>query len=772
MGQGNGREASTLRIQAALSAAADQRLLERTLETEDILVEAISSADAMDANADLLIIDARMLQAGQTVIRDIRTNVYPVVVPVLLLARRNEASRDWIQKELGEGVDDILHLPTTAAELQARVRNLLRLRTLSQTQATEHQKTRQALDGVSRALHALHACNEIMLWHNTEDALIESVCQIITQTEGYALAWVGFTDRENGEAVIDKRAVAGTASGFAAAIDVRADSTPKGNGPGGMALKTGRTQIISDMNTEPVLAPWREQIATWELGAMITIPLNPSRGPAGILVVYSWQAGDFDDAERLLLERLAENVGFSIGSLRMQREQDAQTAEIRRLAYNDTLTKLPNRRSLLEQLQKVVARGDDEQIAAILFVDLNDFKLINDALGHAAGDDVLRSTARRIQNTLRSTDMVARQGGDEFIVVMVDDPRHPPPENETAEARLERCARSLAWRVIETLREPFDVHGYSHRLNASIGISLLPYHGDDAETVIDQADMAMYFAKKSSQRIALYSPDLGSDRRQRLSLEARLHHALETEQFRLHYQPLWDLETGAIVAVEALLRWQEADGTMISPGTFIPVAEEIGLLDPIGTWVINTAAGQLNAWKAMGIELTMGVNLSASQLTGEYSAEAIRDQVISLGSDPRWWVLELTEDTLMRSPDDAAAAMSVLSQAGFRLALDDFGRGYSSLARLQTLPLDTLKVDKLFVDGLRGDAVGGRVIRGVIELARQLSLKVVAEGIEVADQERQLAAMQCNLGQGFLVSPALPAAEIPELVRSRKPEAG
>ncbi|WP_432415694.1 bifunctional diguanylate cyclase/phosphodiesterase [Chromohalobacter israelensis] len=519
------------------------------------------------------------------------------------------------------------------------------------------------------------------------------------------------------------------------------------------------------------MAPWREQIAAWGLGAEIALPLNVSVGSRGVLAVYSQQSGDFASDERALLERLADNLAFGLDRLRLQNERKAQNQEIKRLAYEDPVTGMANRRSLLARLHELVGRANHEQAAAIPFIDLDDFKLVNDALGHKVGDRVLQNVAWRINNTLREGDLVARQGGDEFIVVMMDDPRYSPSVAEDVRQRLARGAEEMARRISRTLRQPFEINGYAHRLGASIGVSLFPFLSDDPESVIDQADMAMYAAKRSGQHTVFFSPELATGRQQRLSLETKLNHALAEGELQLHYQPVWELDSGRIVAVEALLRWQDAEGEMISPATFIPVAEEIGLMGALSEWVIDEAARQLESWRGTGLELTMGVNLSVSQLQGADAARKIHDQVVSSGSDPQWWLLELTEEAVMQSPEAVMEAMRLLDGAGFRLALDDFGRGYSSLARLQAMPLHTLKIDKLFVDSLREDTPDDRVVRTVVELARQFSLRIVAEGIEHAEQARQLAAMGCSFGQGFWVSPAVPASEIPSLIRRAAPPA-
>ncbi|UEX77915.1 EAL domain-containing protein [Spiribacter halobius] len=736
----------------------------RTLSPEGYAIEAFDEDCSAGTDADLLIIDQPSLKGRRDRIRALRAAASPVALPVLLLAKEGHVSPTLVASELGHTVDDVLRIPSTGHELRARVRNLIRLRALSVEQSAAHGRTRQALAGVSRALRILHACNEVMLWETTESGLINSVCRMITQSEGYALAWVGFAGIDAGErAKIMVHAASGPSAGYVRGLDIRWDDSPKGHGPAGWALASGTTQIISDTAAAECLAPWRTHLDDWGLKAVIAMALEPERGVPGVLVVYSTRAGDFGDEERQLLERLASNLAFGIDRLRIKEEQERQDARIRQLAYSDALTGLPNRRWLLQRLEQVVSAQGEDQTAAVLFIDLNDFKLVNDALGHAAGDEVLRCTAERIQQTLRKDDLVARQGGDEFIVVLVDSPRQPASDGRDGEQRLRQAADALASRIVETLQQPFDIQGYRHRLAPSIGVSLLPYLGADAETVIDQADMAMYEAKQSRRRTETYSPEMGHHRQQRLSLEAQLHQAFEAEEFRLHYQPIWELETGRVVAVEALLRWTNREGQPMSPGDFMPVVEDIGLIEPLGDWVLASAARQLAHWQREGIELCMAVNLSVSQLQGTAASARIRDLITAEGTEPRAWSLELTEDVLMRDPDDVSVAMQALSDAGFRLALDDFGRGYSSLARLQSMPLHALKIDKMFVDCLGNGRQGEGIVSAIVDVGRHLALTVVAEGVETRAQRDRLEAIGCRLGQGFLASPALPPQEIPQL---------
>lgn len=756
------------RVEIALQSNADCNLLIQTLGgDEDLESVGLEHGRPFSGAADLLILDPSTLRHQRKHVAQLRADAHPVVLPVLLLAPGQRVSPGALKQELGQAVEDVLRLPTTGPEIRARIRNLLRLRDLSHHQSREHDLTRQALAGVSRALKTLHACNEVMLRESDEDGLVSAVCRMITQSEGYELAWVGFA--QEGTSTITISEVSGPATGYADNLEVRWEDSPQGSTVVGTALSSGRTQVVPDLMSDHRMAAWWPQIEAWGLRSAILLPLRTQSTPSGILVVYSRDWGDFEGEENELLERLSDNLAFGLDKLRMRRERERQGREIRRLAYNDTLTSLPNRRSLLHRLKRVAADDGHDRIAAVLFIDLNDFKLINDALGHAAGDEVLKHVAQRIQHTLRQGDLVGRQGGDEFIVVMVDEPRQPSLEEDDGIERLCRGAEALAVRIYEALKQPFDIQGYRHHLGASIGVSLFPYFGSEVETVVEQADMAMYQAKSSGLPLVFYSDDLGSERQKRLTLEAELYHALEAHQFLLHYQPIWEIDGGNIVGVEALIRWKKSDGQMVSPGTFIPLAEELGLIDAIGDWVLVTAARQIAAWRRDGVDIWMGVNLSVSQLQGKKAAMHIRDMVTGEGTDPGWWSLELTEDTLMHAPNEVSEAMHWLSEAGFHLSLDDFGQGYSSLARLQSMPLDTLKIDKMFIDRLEEEGAGGRIVSAITELGRHLSLKTVAEGIETEAQHKQLGDIGCHFGQGFLLSAARPAEEIPDLVRQGMP---
>lgn len=735
---------SGLRIEVAVGNALDHELLARSLGTEGYAIEGFDAEGTAGREADLLIVDSSSLNRLRQRIDQLHTEASPVVFPVLLLTKNELTSPTRIGRELGTAAADILRIPTTRAELSARVRNLLRLRQLSLQQFHEYKLMR-----------------EVTLQETTEQGLAEAVCRIITGFKGYAAAWVGTTDPDQ---LLPKLLANGTGSDIDAFVAAWNDDGATWHGLLSWALASGEPQVVADLATSLGLAPWRAQLRDLGLESMITLPLRPQHGEAGVLMVSACQPGAFGQDAQWLLERLSTHLTFGLDKLRMQCEQKRQQQEIHRLAYRDPLTDLPNRRFLLQRLNQLMASTDGGQQAAVLFLDLNDFKLVNDALGHAAGDQILRRAARRIQHTLRDGDLVGRQGGDEFIVVLIDNPRTPLASEEDDMRRLAAGAEALASRIIKALEQPFAIQGHRHHLSVSIGISLLPCGATLPEEVIDQADMAMYQAKKQGHRLMFYSSSMEQHRLVRLSLESRLYHALESEEFHLHYQPIWEIGSGRLIGVEALLRWTDAEGNRISPGEFIPVAEDLRLMEPLGDWVLKTAARQLANWRARGITLFMAVNLSVSQLRGRQAAMHIHDLAVAEATQPGWWHLELTEDTLMHEPEEVEEAMNVLSDCGFHLALDDFGRGYSSLARLQSMPLDILKIDKLFVDRLEGDATGEPIVQAILDLAHHLSIHVVAEGIETSEQRNRLSALGCHWGQGFLVSGARSAGEIEAMV--------
>lgn len=425
---------------------------------------------------------------------------------------------------------------------------------------------------------------------------------------------------------------------------------------------------------------------------------------------------------------------------------------LRVVATHDPLTALPNRTLLHERLSHALAKAQryGRQIA-VLVIDLDRFKNFNDTLGHEAGDRLLKIAAERISDCLRETDTMARQGGDEFVVLM-DDLSDLDPVG------------GVSQRILDAMANPFVVDGRDLLLTASIGISVFP---EDGRTLLRNADIAMYRAKeKGRNTYQFYSAQIDTFSEERLSLEADLRRALERNEFTLHYQPKVNIATGQISGTEALVRWQHPDLGLIGPGRFIPLAEETGMILPIGAWVLKTACAQNRAWQRQGLRrLRVAVNLSPRQFAMESLSHDIKAMLRESGLDATDLELEITESMVMNNPDQAVNALRQLKSLGIHIAIDDFGTGYSSLAYLKRFPVDTVKVDRSFVEDIPADRDSMAITQAVIAMAHSLRLNVVAEGVENEAQLSFLRSEGCDEMQGFHFSEARAAYEIPALMR-------
>lgn len=753
-------------IVVALSNTANARLLKR-LVGDTYRLHPVRPTEDWDAqlrdagDADLVVIDNAVLKRWRDRILDWRSRAVPLVLPVLLVADSRVESHSRTTAELGHGVDDVLRIPTSRAELLARIDNLLRLRRMSRQQ----EESRHQLKAMVSALHTLNACDAIVVRSKTEQQLIDSLCRTIVEEEGYSLAWIGFAP-EDGSDPVKIRASAGPARAFVRELAGAWAADPSARGDVARAMATGEVQISVNLAEDSRVPKARDGVLAHGLAAAIALPLKAESGTPGCLAIYSDTPGHFGREERQLLERLADNLVFGLNALRVQRERERQAAEIHDLAYTDALTGLPNRRHLVKYLDSMLA-GDkrDPPSGAMLFIDLDGFKLINDALGHETGDQVLRQIAQRLKGSVRDSDLVVRQGGDEFLVVLFNDPRHPKSDREDD---FVDSVHMLAARIIEHLGKPLTAGGHEHRLSASIGISLYPEHARDAGRLIELADTAMYEAKNAGgDRAHLFTADMTTSRQERFSMQSRLREALAQEEFALHYQPIFELEHCTVMAAEALIRWPQPDGEILMPGAFMPLIEEMGLIRPLGDWVLETAARQLRHWQDRGLDLAMAVNVSVNQLypdgdAGQFAA------IVSPHVAPSCLHLEITEDALMTDPEALHQLLTKLEKAGFRLAIDDFGTGFSSLSRLQHLPIHSLKIDRSFVNELGVAGRKGETLVAIIhQMARRLNLQTIAEGIETDEQRRMLLEIGPGWGQGFWFSRAVPAGDFESRLNAR-----
>jgi diguanylate cyclase (GGDEF)-like protein len=422
-------------------------------------------------------------------------------------------------------------------------------------------------------------------------------------------------------------------------------------------------------------------------------------------------------------------------------------------AMHDALTGLPSRALLAKLVEEAAAEAAREDSSfAVMLVDLDRFKEINDTLGHHHGDRLLREIGPRLSGLLRGSDAVARLSGDEFVVL-------------ASGLKDAGQAIRLAERMRDALRAPFEVDDLTLEVDASIGIACFPDHGADMDELLKRADVAMYDAKNHHQGVAVYTARRDPHRPARLALVPELRRAIGGGGLRLDYQPQLELRDSAITHVEALVRWQHPHGGLISPADFIPLAEATGLIKPLTSWVIETALQQVRTWAAEGVDLSVGINISARSLLDDALPDEIERALTVAGVAADRLQLEITESSVMTDPEGAMAILHRAAALGVSIAIDDFGTGYSSLIHLKELPVETIKVDRSFVQGMMRNRRDELLVRSIVQLAHNLELTTVAEGVETEEALAALAAMSCHRVQGFLLSPPVAPERIPALTR-------
>jgi diguanylate cyclase (GGDEF)-like protein len=523
---------------------------------------------------------------------------------------------------------------------------------------------------------------------------------------------------------------------------------PAGGGSqSGYTIETMRPVVVNDFRTERRF-PRSPELERKQARSGLTVLIDGSDGPFGVLAIASLQPRQFGAGDIDFLQSLANVLADAI---------ERQTIEdrIRHRALHDSLTGLPNRVLFLDRLEHALARLRRRGTkAAILFLDFDRFKLVNDSLGHQVGDELLAAAAPRLRQAVRASDTVARFGGDEFGILLED----ISGEHEAVET---------AERIAAVFTRPFVLAGSEHFVTTSIGIALAQ-GGELPEELIRDADGAMYRAKERGRaRYELFDEAMRDRAIARLRVENDLRRALERDELRLVYQPLVSLTDRSIVGVEALLRWEHPTRGDISPSEFIPIAEETGLIEPIGMLVLERACRQAAQWhqaRPDAAPIGISVNLSAVQVASRAFPAVMAEVLRATGLDPGSLSLEITESVMLRDADALTEALPALKSIGLALVLDDFGTGYSSLGYLTRLPLDAIKIDRSFVDGLGTDTRDTAITEAIIAMSHALSLEVIAEGVETARQAQELSQLGCGLAQGFLFSRPVPAQEITRLL--------
>ncbi|WBL79885.1 EAL domain-containing protein [Bradyrhizobium xenonodulans] len=620
--------------------------------------------------------------------------------------------------------------------------------------AEERARTEAQKERLTRMFAALSATNEAIVRAKSRAELFDLVCQAASTGGKFTSTTIALASADSDQLAIVAAAGPSAETTRNVRLSIDADR-PEGRGMSGTAFRTRRPCVSNDYVNDSRVSAFHAVLQGDGARSGAAFPLITHDRAVGVMIYMSIEQDTFTTEFVELLQRLADNVSFAMENFDRADEKNEADERVEYLASHDSLTDLPNRETFNGLLREAIgeAQRHDHRFA-VLFIDLDRFKVINDSLGHEAGDLLLLEVANRLRGALRESDVVARLGGDEFVVILdqcgeIDDVQH------------------IATGLLAALAEPMELAGHECHTTASIGIAMYPANGSDAQTLTKNADMAMYLAKEDGKNgYRFFSKEVTTQSIERLSLESALRRALEREQFSLNYQPKVDMETGQITGVEALLRWTHPDLGSISPAQFIPLAEETGLIVPIGRWVVKEACAQAMAWQRRGLlPVSMAVNLSPRQFVDEHLLQDVDEALAASGMSPVLLQLEVTESMMMRNVGRALKVLDAIQSRGIRLAIDDFGTGYSSMSLMKHFPIDTIKIDRSFVRDLPQDSEDQAIAQAIISMGKALGMTVVAEGVENAEQEAFLRTHGCDEMQGFLISKPVPAKQMAELLR-------
>lgn len=612
---------------------------------------------------------------------------------------------------------------------------------------TERKLAEQNQLSLNRALKLLSDCNMALVHAEKESSLLNEICRLVVAEGGYQMAWVGFAEHDAEKSV---RPVAqyGDDKNYLGNVGICWADTEQGRGPTGVAIRTGVTDINQNYLTNPHMVPWRDAALASGYHSSIALPLASNRSMLGALTIYASEIDAFGAEEVKLLEELANDLAYGIQTLRTRVEHEAAEKQLEFLAHHDILTGLPNRLLLRDRFDQATAQADREQSGvAVLFLDLDNFKQVNDTLGHNYGDQLLVRVVERLRGCLRDTDTISRQGGDEFVVLL-------PHLRNTADIG------TIAHNIIEAFVEPFEIESFSINTTFSVGVSLYPDDGREFDMLLRNADTALYQAKDSGRdTYRFFSEKMNMDAQEQLHLQGQLRNAVKHQEFLLHYQPQIDIASGRIIGAEALVRWQHPERGLIPPGKFIPLAERTGLVIPMGEWVLYEACRQAQLWRESGHALVMAVNLSALQFKRGNLLETVSGALKQSGLPAELLELELTESILLQDVDVAIKMLHSPKEMGVKLSIDDFGTGYSSLSYLKRLAVNKLKIDQSFVRDLAEENDSAAIVKAIIQLGHTLQLTVIAEGVETDAQLAFLRDNGCDEVQGYLYSRPVSAGD-------------
>lgn len=529
---------------------------------------------------------------------------------------------------------------------------------------------------------------------------------------------------------------------------------PEGTGLLGVVVREDQTLRLEDMSRDPRSDGFPPHHP--KMKSLLAVPVSHQGRVYGRIYLCDREDGEpFSVEDELLAQSFAHSISLVLDNAREIEQNRLAMQQLDFMAHYDPLTGLPNRLLFADRARQAILRhGRDGGHLALLFLDIDNFKIVNDTLGHPFGDALLKQAAQRVQGVLRQSDTVARLGGDEFAVLL-------PDLGEDADAG------RVAQKILDVLVQPYTLDEQETFASASLGIALYPGDGDSVDLLLKHADTAMYHAKSQGKNnYQFFCTEMTRQAQRRLELEQYLRRALERDEFMLHYQPLLELHGGAVFGVEALLRWYPAVGK-VSAAEFVPLAEETGLIVPIGAWVLATACRQVRVWRDRGWPLCLAVNLSARQLRDPGLAETLREVLEEVGLPGDLLELEITESLLMQDTERTLDLLREVKELGVRFSVDDFGTGYSNLSYLKRFPLDTLKIDRSFVQDVATDPDDAAIVMAILALGQALKLRVIAEGVETQEQAEFLRKSGCRLGQGYLFGHPQPADVLERLLREK-----
>ncbi|MDN3577940.1 EAL domain-containing protein [Chitinimonas viridis] len=613
---------------------------------------------------------------------------------------------------------------------------------------TELKTQQDRITRLNRLYAVLSAINSTIVRVHQRQALFDETCRILVEVGRFGAAWIGLRDQST--LAIRPAASKGASPALLEQLHRALDA----EGPRqtlSEAMRTGHTTIYHDWLRRYADGSLTDPSLLNAFRSAVAMPLRVGGAPVGILSLYAHDADYFDDEQMRLLNELAGDVSFALQYIE-------QGEKLHQLAYYDALTGLPNRTLFHDRLVQMLQNARHSEVrVVVIMVDLAHFRQLNDTLGRHIGDGLLQAVGERLMASVAEPCSIARVSADTFAVAV-------------GELAREADATSiLRRRIFGPLEQPFTVPSGSVFLSPRAGIAFFPDDAADAETLFSRAEMALKQAKRLAEPHSYYSPEISSSIAQKLTLEAALKSALDDHQFVLHYQPRVCLQSGHIVGAEALIRWQHPELGLVPPASFIPLAEESGLIVPIGDWVLREVCRQQASWAQAYCELVpIAVNLSAVQFHKSQLQETILAALADAGLEAQYLELELTESVVMRNPDDTVHTLQALRRKGIKLGLDDFGTGYSSLAYLKRFPFDLVKIDRTFVTDITVNPGDAAIATAVIAMAHQLKLKVVAEGVETEGQLNYLREQRCDEIQGYYFSPPLPADDFVALLRERR----